>query len=111
MPNPLQAKGKMFDGSKPGPGRPKGSKNPTERQRAYFRKLLESKTYREKFEADLKDRKLHPSVEVLAYYYAYGKPKDQLEVGGNVDVRIVHEFSDTAAERPGVPESDGQGDA
>lgn len=70
-------------GGKPGPGRPKGSMNQSTRMaRDFARGLIESASYRKKLAADFRARKVHPSVEVLMWHYAAGKPKEVVEVDG-----------------------------
>lgn len=68
----------------PGPGRPKGVPNKvTQEIREAARKLLEGPRYLEARLRRLESGKLHPSVEVLLYHYAYGKPKEVVQVEGS----------------------------
>jgi hypothetical protein len=45
------------------------------------RSLVEDATYRKKLQADLRKRgNVKPAVECMLWYYAYGKPKQTVEV-------------------------------
>jgi hypothetical protein len=50
------------------------------------RRLLSSPDYKKQFKARLLGNSLPPQLEVLLYYYAYGKPVEQLTVGAEVRV-------------------------
>ena len=64
-----------------GPGRPKGSLNQrTIEAKALARGLLNDPTYRKNLQADLTNRKVEASIEAMLWHYAYGKPKESLEV-------------------------------
>lgn len=45
----------------------------------------------------MRDGKVAPAVEVALWNYAFGKPKEQIEVKKATAVKIVHEFMDTTA--------------
>lgn len=68
----------------PGPGRPFGSVN-----KAYgfiqkrCRELLESEEYIKSVKARLHNGTLAPQLEALFHHYAYGKPKDTVDVTVN----------------------------
>ena len=65
----------------PGPGRPKGSLNkPTLEAKAFARQLVSDPTYLQNLLADLKKRNVEPSIEAMLWHYAFGKPKESLEV-------------------------------
>ncbi len=72
-------------------GRPKGSPKTGGRQKGtpnkattevgqFFRGVLESEAYRQQLTHRLEEGKVAPAVEALAYHYAYGKPKDTIDV-------------------------------
>jgi len=85
---------------KPGnPGRPKGAKNKvTQEIRALSRSLVEDPEYL----AGLKDRlathSLPPALEQTLWYYAWGKPKDTLDVN-DITKRTVSDADLRAAMR------------
>ena len=65
---------------RPGPGRPKGSLNKTEPSvRAAARAIVEDPEYRLalKLRVSLGEA---PGMEMLLWHYAYGKPKETVEV-------------------------------
>lgn len=65
----------------PGPGRPKGSVN---RATLYIQKfcrgILESPEYIASVKARIVAHTLPPQIEALYHHYAYGKPKDTVEI-------------------------------
>jgi hypothetical protein len=72
----------MFDGTKPGPGRPKGAKNKaTIEAKGFYQRFLESKEYRESAKRRILDGSA-PHLETMAHHYAYGKPVDKVEHTG-----------------------------
>jgi hypothetical protein len=42
----------------------------------------------------MREGKLPPAVEVTLWYYAFGKPKEQIEVKKASVVKILHEYAD-----------------
>lgn len=77
----------------PGPGRPKGGLNRTTKEiRDLARNLLDDPDYK----ASLRTRLLAgvaPHIETLLWHYAYGKPKETVELQGEVGVtKIVREI-------------------
>lgn len=46
----------------------------------FARGILESQTYRDGLQARAQKGELAPAMEALLWYYAYGKPKEQIEV-------------------------------
>lgn len=87
--------GQFAKGGPGGPGRPKGSQNKSKTAIAEFmREVLESPEYRESFKLRMLNGSINPSVEALAYHYAYGKPTETIDLGSRDDrpVRIVHEY-------------------
>ena len=83
----------------PGPGRPKGSVNKTTRdQKAFAARVLGEPGTPEFEEFVAVTRKqliagiLPPAITSLILHYAYGKPKETVEVSGEVTVeKIVRE--------------------
>ncbi len=70
-----------------GPGRPKGSQNKrTLEAKAFARQLVSNPTYLQNLQTDLKERKVEASLEAMLWHYAYGKPKEFLEVQYNLEV-------------------------
>lgn len=75
-----------------GPGRPKGIPNKaTIEIREACRKLLESPAYATALEARLIEGRAG-QVEPLLYYYAYGKPKERIELEGAAPMPLVIEL-------------------
>jgi hypothetical protein len=87
-----EAPGRFQPGTKL--GRPKGSrgKRYVEVEKV-CRKLVEDPGYQAKFKQRLEDGSLPPALEAMAWYYAYGKPRERVslegEGGGPVLVRFV----------------------
>lgn len=72
------------------PGRPKGSVNKVTMVVRDLSHQLLNPAYFKKLQADVEARDLHPSVEIMLWYYAFGKPKDTLQVKSGVEVlRVV----------------------
>jgi hypothetical protein len=96
MPNPLRAR---LNGARnlrngPGKGRPKGRRNAVNAEvRAIARKLVLDPRFQRVLRAKMNDGTLHPSVMVMLYYYAFGKPAEVVETIPPVPVRIVHQYS------------------
>lgn len=62
-------------------GRPKGSLNRvTQQAREFARQFLDSEDYRASIERRIKNDALPGGVEVMLWYYAFGKPTDKIEV-------------------------------
>ncbi len=75
-----------------GPGRPKGSLNQrTLEAKAFARQLVSSPTYLRKLQADLNERNVEASIEAMVWHYAYGKPKESLEVQCNLEALNTRE--------------------
>jgi Family of unknown function (DUF5681) len=65
-------------------GRPKGVPNKsTVEVRQIATRLLEDPEYQRQLVERLRTGKLPPQMEALLWFYAHGKPKDQLELSGN----------------------------
>jgi hypothetical protein len=74
-------------------GRTKGTPNKvTQEVREVARQLVEGRDYRAALQAKLDAGKLHPAVETMLWHYAYGKPKETVQVEGGLEVlRVVIE--------------------
>ncbi len=69
-----------------GPGRPKGSLNKrTLEAKAFARQLVYDPTYLQNLQADLKERKVEASLEAMLWHYAYGKPKEHVELNWKLE--------------------------
>ncbi len=78
----------------PGPGRKKGTPNKVtvEAQKACAA-IVDDPAYREKLLAAARARDLAPGIEAMLWHYAKGKPKEQIEHSGSVNIaRIVDEL-------------------
>ncbi len=80
-------------GFQPGQGgRPKGVKNKATRAvTAIAIKLVEDREYRRQFALRFKAGELAPPLEAMVWHYAYGKPTEHMEIGGEGGgpVRVV----------------------
>lgn len=75
-------------------GRKAGTQNKvTEKIRDISQSLLARPMYQEMLKAKLDAGTLHPSVEAMLYYYAFGKPKEVIESTLPTSVKIIHEFA------------------
>ena len=69
-----------------GPGRPKGSLNKrTLEAKAFARQLVSSPTYLQKLQAAFENRTVDTSIEAMVWHYAYGKPKESIEIQYNFE--------------------------
>jgi hypothetical protein len=76
-------------------GRVKGTPNrSTVAGRAFAEQLVNDPVYRENLRERLFAGRVHPGVEQMLWYYAHGKPKEQLELSGSVSTRDVSTMSD-----------------
>ena len=65
----------------PGPGRPKGSQTKASLYiQTFCRGILESPEYIASVKARIVAHTLPPQIEALYHHYAYGKPKDTVEI-------------------------------
>lgn len=83
----------MAQGKKTG-GRQKGTPNKaTAEVRALCEGLLKDPAYKAGLVKRLQTGEIAPHVEILLWHYAYGKPTEHIEVGGEgggpVEVRFV----------------------
>ena len=71
-----------LNAGRPGPGRPKGSKNKaTKEARALARDIVQDQTYLNKLAQRVKAGKAQ-KLEVLLWHYAYGVPKQPFQIEG-----------------------------
>src|SRR5687767_13734722 len=61
------------------PGRPKGSKD----ARQFFGRLWKDAEFKKRFVKEWRSLKVPPNLMVAAAHYAFGKPVEQIEVGGD----------------------------
>lgn len=72
-------------------GRPKGARNKNSRAaEAVCRKLVEDREYRKSFTDRFKKGELSPPLEAMVWHYAYGKPTEHFEHGGEGGGPIEH---------------------
>jgi hypothetical protein len=103
-----RGKGKPFKKGDPRAGRPKGSQNKaTVEVREAARSFVEDPIYRESLKARLQSGDLAPAVESMLWHYAYGKPKEQVELsgpdGGAVVSAVKLVFVEPEKEEEGAP--------
>lgn len=68
---------------KPGPGRPKGRlNNATVQAQEFARGIVSSPAYRKRLLERVKGGTLPPAVESMLWHYAWGKPKETVELTG-----------------------------
>lgn len=46
--------------------------------------------YQQRLLKDFKERKVHPSIEQMMWYYARGKPKETVAVEGQLALDVTH---------------------
>jgi hypothetical protein len=51
--------------------------------------LVDDPVYRAKLQADLRRRKLHPGIESMLWHYAKGKPKDTVQLEGEMGIDVT----------------------
>ena len=72
----------MAQGKKTG-GRQKGTPNKTTTELGHAcRRLVQDKAYRDSFKTRLHAGELAPALEQMVWHYAYGKPLERHEIGG-----------------------------
>lgn len=72
-----------------GKGRPKGAVNKVTREiRDLSQALLTDPAYLDSLRRRLTSGKA-PHMETLLHHYAYGKPKDELNVGGAISITVT----------------------
>jgi hypothetical protein len=74
----------------PGPGRPKGVPNKaTTEVKKLCTALVEDADYQARFRTRMLAGKLPPMVEAMAWYYAFGKPREQIQLDANVRMPTI----------------------
>lgn len=82
----------MAQGKKTG-GRTKGTPNKTTTELGQAcRRLVEDRAYRAAFKLRLHAGELAPPLEAMVWHYAYGKPLERHEVGGEGGGPVRVEF-------------------
>lgn len=72
-------------------GRPKGARNKAQRAaESVCRKLVDDRAYRKSFTERFKAGELAPPLEAMVWHYAFGKPTEHMEVGGEDGGPIKH---------------------
>jgi hypothetical protein len=72
------------------PGRPRGSRNRTTREaKALAESILQDAAVQARLLADARRGKLPPAVMVMLFHYAYGKPKESVELELVEELRVV----------------------
>jgi hypothetical protein len=102
-----KSRGRPF--AKGNPGRPPGARNKaTVEVRDAARALVEDEAYRERLRARLLAGEAG-HIETLLWHYAYGKPKDELELlGDRVDIRMCMGHGPKGEHRWSPSEESGQ---
>jgi hypothetical protein len=57
------------------------------------KKMLADPVYRRTLMARLRTGKIQPGVEVMLWYYGWGKPAETIETKQVIPVRLVHEYA------------------
>jgi hypothetical protein len=71
----------------PGSGRQKGTPNPVSVEaRQLVTEMVNNAAYQARLRRDFALRKLHPTIEALVWAYAIGKPRQDINLSGSVDV-------------------------
>ena len=84
---------RFVKGGPPGPGRPKGSLDKVSRDiRERARALLSEEGYLESLRYRLQQGILAPAVEVTLMHYAYGKPRETVDVHATIRPLIIDAF-------------------
>lgn len=94
MPNPNMRRGLKAGkgGKREGAGRKTAEYEEIVRKKALA--LLNSPAHQAALKAKMDDLTLHPSIYNAYLYFAYGKPRESVEVKQIVPVTIRHEYAD-----------------
>lgn len=95
MPNPNKARGAKSRANLKRGGVKGGDTRPSEQDkevRRISRKLLLAPAYQARLQARLESGTLQPGVEVMLWYYGFGKPVEIIETKQVVPVKIQHEY-------------------
>jgi len=80
-------------------GRPLGATSRVTRLgRAFAQQFVESADYRASVERRIKNDTLPPGVETMLWHYAYGKPKDVIDVNLHED-RVEQDLADLSEDQ------------
>ena len=87
-------RGKPFEPGNPGgPGRPAGVPNKvTQETREIVARLMDEDYFNE-LQARIKARELHPTVEKFLLEHRLGKPKETIDLVGNLSVSATYDLS------------------
>lgn len=79
-------------------GRPKGARNKNSRAaEGVCKKLVEDREYRAAFKKRFKAGELPPPLEAMVWHYAFGKPTEHVELGGEGGGPVLVKFVDATA--------------
>lgn len=99
-----------FQKGQGGPGRPPGVPNKLSRAaKAEALRLLEDPDYRAAFADAWKTRKIAPQIEMMVWHYAYGKPKETLQLESKTQpqmVELIRQLPEDAKKRLGEAMAD-----
>jgi hypothetical protein len=80
-------------------GRKRGVPNKLTREvQRFCLALVQDPEYAKKFAEDFKARRVAPGLEAMVWAYAYGRPRQQLEIVHNDEFRTVDDSAPTGAE-------------
>ena len=97
MPNPNLKRSHLkagTGGKREGAGRK--TKAEEEAARKFCLSLVNSAQFRATLKQKMDDCTAHPSLMTNVFYYAWGKPRETIDVKQIVPVKIVHQYDDTA---------------
>jgi len=84
-----RGKGKPFQPGDPRAGRPAGVQNKvTLEAREIARNMISNEEYRKNLEARFNAGECAPPIEALIWHYAFGKPKETVEVMGDLELSV-----------------------
>src|SRR5215467_8477591 len=73
----------------PGAGRAKGTPNKISVEvKALVGQLVNDPAYQYRLRHDFRLRRVHPTIEAMIWTYHLGKPKQQIELQGNVGLEV-----------------------
>jgi uncharacterized membrane protein len=72
------------------------------------RYLVEDALFLEEMQARMRNMTLHPALVQMVWNYAYGKPKERVEIRKASVVKIIHQFAGEAIEAQVVKADDGE---
>lgn len=90
---PVKKTGRKENLTNAGKGRPKGVLNKVTREiKDICSRLVHDETYQVEFAARLHEGKLAPAIECMVWHYAFGKPKETVDIQGEIKVPPVVQF-------------------